>query len=141
MCQAPTISFIVSSAWFLQRTDDVLGCFDENDDIEQGNFLIGVFSILVGSLFYYYLVLLGIAALLLPCDGLSAVKVVVGILTAGSTVVGIINSFIDAVFSGINENCGTPEANAFLFFNIVITLLGGYVAVQVFIVLFVAMMK
>ena len=133
--------FILAGAWFLQRDDDILGCSSESDSIEQDNFIIGLFSILVGALFYYYLILLGIAGLLLPCGDNSAVKIVVGILAAGSTVVGIINTFIDAVLSGINENCGTTEANAFLSFNIVITLLGGYVAVQVFIVLFVAFFK
>ncbi|CAI8051028.1 hypothetical protein GBAR_LOCUS27980 [Geodia barretti] len=128
-------------AWFLQRDDDIFGCSSESDDIEHDNFIIGVFSILVGALFYYYLILLGIAGLLLLGDGYSAVKIVVGILAAGSTVVGIVNTFIDAVFSGINENCGTTEANAFLFFTIVISLLGGYVAVQVFILLFVVFKK
>ena len=126
--------------WFLKTTNDILGCADESDDTEQDNFVIGLFSILVGGGFYFYLFMLGIAGIILPCEDLK-IKIVGGIIVGAGTALGFIDNAIDAVLTGTHENCGTPEANSLLFFNVLIIILSIYVIIQIGIVLLVVFLR
>lgn len=52
----------------------------------------------------------------------------------------MINSFVDAIFTGIHEQCRSAEANGFLLLNCAVVLLvNGIVALQIIIVVVVGM--
>lgn len=133
-----------AGAWFLQRNDDILNCFDSSDtsDHSSSNFLVGAFAVVYGSTFFFYILLLGLASVwaFLCC---SEAKLLVCLLCTVPeivvTILGIINSFVDAIFTGLNEQCRSAEANGFLLLNCAVVLLNGIVAVQIFVVVIIGM--
>lgn len=125
-----------SGAWFLQRDDDILNCFPSSDtsDHSSSNFLVGAFAIANGSTFFFYVLLLGLASVwaFLCC---SEAKVLICLLCTIPeivvTILGLINSFVDAIFTGIHEQCRSAEANGFLLLNCAVVLINGIVALQI----------
>ena len=47
------------------------------------------------------------------------------------TILGLINSLVDAIFTGIHEQCRSAEANGFLLLNCAVVLINGIVALQI----------
>ena len=124
-----------SGTRFLQRDDDILNCFPSSDtsDHSSSNFVVGAFAIVNGSTFFYVL-LLGLASIwaFLCC---SEAKVLICLLCiipeTVVTILGLINSFVDAIFTGIHEQCRLAEANSFLLLNCAVVLINGIVALQI----------
>jgi len=55
------------------------------------------------------------------------------------TILGMINSFVDAIFTRIHEQCRSAKANGFLLLNCAVVLVNGIVALQIIIVVVVGM--
>lgn len=86
--------------------------------------------------------LLGIAGTLtVICSGSEAAKIIGGISTACGAILGFVSALTGLIFTAIQEQCRTHQANAFLLFIIVIDLLGFYVAAQAVFILFLGFFK
>lgn len=87
-----------------------------------------------GSTFFFYVLLLGLASVwaFLCC---SEAKVLICLLCTIPeivvTILGLINSLVDAIFTGIHEQCRSAEANGFLLLNCAVVLINGIVALQI----------
>jgi len=83
-------------------------------------------QIVNGSTFFFYVLLLGLASVwAFLCS--SEVKVLICLLCTIPeivvTILGMINFFVDAIFTGIHEQCRSAEANGFLLLNCAVVLL------------------
>ena len=144
--------------WFYQSGNsggkDLVGCtveVDVKDSEESVSLPAGLFAILNGGTYFYYIpCLLIFAAIWQICDeegktGLAkcifgpeaeAAEVAEKIGVGAAAVLGILVSIANLIAAGVSENCGTPAANAFIALNVFVTLFNASACAQVSVIYF-----
>ena len=126
----------------LQRDDNIFNCPENNTeesiDYRSSNFIIGVFSILNGLAFFYYIPCFLVFSLCyVNISDQEAANAACGKIGGGVAILlGFLSSLTDVVVTGLQENCRTTEADLFLLFNFVLTLFVAFAALQVAVVFF-----